>query len=153
MKTLALLPLAALVAGCHIDQLVTDPGGPRPPPGAVLVFRTEPTSATAGQPITPPLQVMVQDSAGQPATSFDGWVAVALGANPDGATLSGTDNVRAADGVATFPDVRVDKAGTGYILTASADGLAADTTRAFDVAPGPATRLTFTVQPSDALAD
>src|SRR6185436_4100205 len=72
--------------------------------------------------------------------------------NPGGATLSGTTPVSAASGVATFFDLSLNKTGTGYTLTASASGLAPVTSTAFDITPGTATQLTFTVQPSNTVA-
>jgi hypothetical protein len=59
--------------------------------------------------------------------------------------------VNAVNGVATFSDLSLDKTGTGYTLTASASGLAGDTSTPFAITPGPATQLLFTVQPSNAL--
>src|SRR5260221_14268116 len=74
-----------------------------------------------------------------------------LGNNPGGATLSGTTSAAAVGGVATF-FVSLNKAGTGYTLTASASGLGTVTSTAFDIIPGTATRLAFTVQPANTVA-
>src|SRR5439155_15903899 len=41
---------------------------------------------------------------------------------------------------------------TGYTLTATASGLSAATSARFDINPGPATHLVFTVQPGNATA-
>lgn len=51
--------------------------------------------------------------------------------------------------MATFDDLTLDEAASGYTLTATATGLASATSDAFDVGPGPAAKLVFTVQPSD----
>jgi len=56
------------------------------------------------------------------------------------------------NGVATFSNLRIDKAGTGYTLAASAGGLTGATSTAFDIAPGAATQLAFTVQPTSTAA-
>src|SRR5207302_1946987 len=64
---------------------------------------------------------------------------------------SGTTPVAAVSGVATF-FVSLKKAGTGYTLTASASGFAPVTSTAFDITPGTATQLAFTVQPSNTVA-
>src|SRR2546430_2145892 len=85
------------------------------------------------------------------ATGFTDAVAIALGSNPGGSALSGTTPVAAVSGVATF-FVSLNKAGTGYTLTASASGLAPATSTAFDIIPGTATQLAFTVQPSTTVA-
>src|SRR5205814_4068939 len=53
--------------------------------------------------------------------------------------------------VATF-SVSLNKAGTGYTLTASGGGLGPATSTAFDIIPGTATQLAFIVQPSNTVA-
>src|SRR5439155_5820692 len=83
---------------------------------------------------------------------FTGNVAMALGANPGGGTLSGTTPVAAVGGVATFTDLIINKTGTGYTLTASASGFTAVISSAFDIIAGTATQLAFTVQPSNTMA-
>jgi hypothetical protein len=75
-------------------------------------------------------------------------VAIAAGAGTAGAALSGTTTVAAVAGVATFADLSIDSAGTGYTLTATSGALIADVSAAFDITAGPATRLAFTVAPS-----
>jgi hypothetical protein len=57
------------------------------------------------------------------------------------------------NGVATFAELRLDKAGSGYTLTAAAPELRPDTSAAFSVMPAPATQLLFTVHPSAAMQD
>jgi len=108
--------------------------------------------------IRPPLQVTAFDSAGNVVTSFTGSVKVAIGDNGgvlgDG-QLTGTADVAAVNGIATFAKLRIDQIGRGYTLTATASPLAADTSDAFDItatpppAPGPATKLAFAVQPTN----
>jgi len=108
--------------------------------------------------IRPPLQVTAFDSAGNVVTSFTGSVKVAIGDNGgvlgDG-QLTGTADVAAVNGIATFANLRIDQIGRGYTLTATASPLAADTSDAFDItatpppAPGPATKLAFAVQPTN----
>src|SRR5207245_3989421 len=83
---------------------------------------------------------------------FTGSVSAALGANPGGGTLSGTTPVAAVGGVATFVDLSINKTGSGYTLTAAASGFAPVTSSAFDITPGTATQLVFTVQPSTTVA-
>ena len=123
-----------------------------PGPAAALAFTVQPANATSGAAITPAVQVAVVDRFGNLLPAARHSVALALGANPAGGTLSGGTTAAAAQGVATFADVRVDKAGSGYTLTASAAGLTAATSTAFDVAAGTATRLAFRAQPTDGTA-
>ncbi|HYU00563.1 MAG TPA: hypothetical protein VEK85_09300, partial [Gemmatimonadales bacterium] len=117
-----------------------------------FVFTAQPTNTTAGAAITPAVRVMALDAQGNPATGFAGNVTVALGSNPSGGTLSGTTTVAAVSGVATFASLSIAKVGTGYTLTAAAAGLTTATSAAFNVTPGIAARLVFTVQPSNTAA-
>src|SRR5438093_105601 len=117
-----------------------------------LVFTVEPSNAAAGSAITPAVHVTAQDAHGNIATAFTGTVTLGLGTNPGGGTLSGTATAAAVNGVATFANVSINKAGTGYTLTAAATGVTGTTSAAFNVTAGGATRPVFTVQPSNAIA-
>src|SRR5712691_8705760 len=155
MKTLSALALVLLVLGCHIDKLLNGGGGKTPPseaPPARVAFSSALSSARAGEPISPPVQVTVQDSAGR-VTLRDTLVTLSLGANPSGDSLRGTKQVRSVNGVATFANLRLDKAASGYTLTAAAPELHPDTSTAFSVMPAPATVLAFTGQPSVTMQD
>src|SRR5712691_6565020 len=155
MKTLSALALVLLVLGCHIDKLLNGGGGKTPPseaPPARVAFSSALSSARAGEPISPPVQVTVQDSAGR-VTLRDTLVTLSLGANPSGDSLRGTKQVRSVNGVATFANLRLDKAASGYTLTAAAPELHPDTSGAFSVMPAPATELAFTVQPNATMQD
>src|SRR5213079_1186453 len=116
-----------------------------------LVFGTQPGTTVANRQITPAVKVRALDALGNVATGFTGAVAIALGSNPGGSTLSGTTPVAAVSGGATF-FVSLNKAGTGYTLAASAGGFAPVTSTPFDIIPGTATQLAFTVQPSNTVA-
>ena len=154
MRTRSLVALFALAAGCHLDKL-TESGGGGPPtqnPPAQLAFASLPATARAGDPITPPVRVVVQDSAGRVST-VDTVITLSLGSNPGGATLSGTTQGHSVNGVATFTDLRLDKAGSSYTLTASSPGIPATTSGTVAVQPGAPTELRFAVQPSAATAD
>lgn len=146
---------AALAAACQVSRLLHPTGsGGDPPPDTIparVAFATQPNSTGIGQPITPPVTVVVTDSAGNQVPGFSGPVTIALGANPTGATLSGANTATAVDGSATFAGLSVNKAGSGYTLTAAASGLAGATSAAFDVMSRPApppTQLAFSVQPA-----
>ncbi len=99
-----------------------------------LAFTVEPNAPVAGQPLT--VQVAVRDTFGNSATGFGGSVAIAIGANPGGGSLSGTTPVTAVSGTATFSDLSLSKSGAGYTLVASGAGLIGDTTAPFTVNPG-----------------
>ena len=146
---------AAVVLGCQVDRLLRGSSSGNGPPvdtvAARVAFSTQPKSATAGQTITPPVTVVVTDSSGNPVPGYSGSVTIALGANATGATLSGANTATAVNGVATFPGLSVDRAGSGYTLTAASSGLSGATSAPFDVSARPAppaTHLAFIAQPS-----
>ena len=114
-----------------------------------LAFTQVPVNATADGDITPAVKVAIQDAEGNPVTSATNAVTIAIGSNPAGGTLSGTMTVAAVNGVATFADLSIDKAGNGYTLTASAGGLTGATSPSFDIVTGAANRLVFLTGPSD----
>src|SRR5947199_184640 len=100
---------------------------------AKLGFTVQPSNAAAGAAITPAVQVAVQDAQGNTVTTATTSSTVAIGTNPGSGTLAGTTTVAAVNGVATLSNLSIDKAGTGYTLTASATGLTGATSSAFDV--------------------
>src|SRR6266545_2324690 len=106
-----------------------------PGPATQLVVTRQPGRARLGVAITPAVQVTIGDALGNAVTTATQSVSVAIGNNPGGATLSGTTTKSPVSGVATFPDLKLDKAGTGYTLAVSATGLAGATSAAFDVSP------------------
>jgi len=99
----------------------------------LLAFRVQPRGVTAGNIMTPAVQVQIQDTLGNVDTSFTASVTIAIGTNPVGGRLSGTTSVAPVNGVALFGDLALDKAGTGYTLTASAPGATGATSASFDV--------------------
>ena len=58
---------------------------------------------------------------------------MSLDRNPGGATLSGTRTVTASGGVATFSNLRIDKAGSGYTLRATSGSLSPAISNQFDI--------------------
>ena len=100
-----------------------------------LAFGTQPSNTTAGGTISPPVTVQIQDAFGNLVTSSTASITLAIGNNPGGGTLSGTTTVTVVAGVATFSNLSIDKAGTGYTLTASSSGLTGATSSAFNITP------------------
>ena len=119
---------------------------------AKLVFTVQPSTAAAGAGIAPAVQVAVQDAQGNTVTTATTSITVAIGTNPASGTLAGTTTVAAVSGVATFSTLSLNRAATGYTLTASATGLTGATSSAFNIGVGAAAKLVFTVQPSNAAA-
>lgn len=103
------------------------------PAGQQLGFGVQPTDAIVGEPFAPAIQVQVRDANGNVVSTASDAVTLALGANPGGATLSGTVTVTAVNGIASFSDLAIDKGGSGYTLTAMAGALPSATSAAFDV--------------------
>ena len=105
-----------------------------------LEFLQGPSSAQAGAAISPEVTVAVEDADGNLETGDNATqVSLAIGTNPGAGTLGGTSSVTVSSGVATFPDLSIDKAGTGYTLVASSSpSYSAATSGAFDITPGAA---------------
>jgi hypothetical protein len=119
-------------------------------PPSKVAFTVQPSNVAAGASITPPVQVSVEDSSGNVVTTATNPVTIAIANNAGpGGVLSGTLTATPVNGVATFSNLSINKAGTGYTLMAGATGLTSATSSAFNVtAPVPA-KLAFTVQPSN----
>jgi len=119
-----------------------------------LAFTVQPGSVIAGATISPAVQVTVRDTLGNTVTASTDSITVAItsGTGTEGAVLGGTRKVAAVSGVATFGTLTVDKAGTGYTLTATAPSRTSATSAAFAVTPGAAAKLGFTVQPRNVVA-
>ncbi|HYK10632.1 MAG TPA: Ig-like domain-containing protein [Gemmatimonadales bacterium] len=115
-----------------------------------FAFTQQPTNAVAGSGITPTVTVAALDTHGNVATSFAGSITLTIAINAGGGALSGTTTVPATNGVASFPGISIDKAGTGYTLTASNTGPTPATSAAFNITPGTATHLVFSQQPTNA---
>src|SRR5207245_2438681 len=93
-----------------------------------------------------------QDGLGNTGTGCSGTVTVALGNNAGGGSLAGTTSVAASAGVATFANLSINRSGTGYTLTGTATGLTTAGSTAFDITPGAAAQVVFTVQPTTTTA-
>ncbi len=128
--------LAILVSGCFGGQgsglvgISGGNGGSNTPP--VLGFFVQPNSANAGQTISPAVEVLARDSLGNIDTAFTGSITIGLASNSTGATLSGTTVVRPVNGIASFNNLAIDKAGT-YTLQASASGAETVTSNTFSI--------------------
>jgi hypothetical protein len=135
-----------------LSSVMSAPFTVTPAGAATLAFSIEPTDAMAGAFISPAVTVNVLDGFGNLATTDTASVLVSLGQNPSGGALSGTTLVAPVNGVATFSDLWLDKAGNGYTLVASRAGLAGISSDPFAILTGPPARIAFTVEPSDATA-
>ena len=110
-----------------------------------MVTQQPPASVTAGTAFG--LTVQADNSSGNLDSSFNGTVTVALQNNPSGGTLGGTLSVTASGGIATFSDLSLTQAASGYTLLVSASGVDSVTTSAITITPAPASQLVITQQP------
>src|SRR5439155_349231 len=118
-----------------------------------LAFGQQPTYTPAGSTINPAVTVQILDANGNLVTGDNSdQVTIGLGANPGGASLSGTLTVTAHNGIATFSNLAVSAPGTGYTLAASSGALTGASSAAFNVMPGTPTHLGFVQQPTNAVA-
>ncbi len=141
-----------IVTATDLSGATSDPFNMLAGAGANLEYSVEPTSATAGQGISPAIVVTLKDALGNVATGFNGQVQLAIDNNAGGGLLSGNTDVAAVAGVATFSDISIDKAGTGYTLSATVSGIAPVLSATFDITPGQASQLVYLTQPSGATA-
>ncbi len=116
-------------------------------PPAKLAFVAQP--ATAASSVTLPIvTVAVQDAAGTTLSAASNSVALAIGANPGGASLSGGAAASPVAGIASFTGLSLNKAGTGYSFTATSTGLTSAVSGAFNIGPAGASSLSFLVAPT-----
>jgi len=116
---------------------------------AQLALATQPTNATAGVAISPAVEVEVQDAFGNLVSAATDAVTIALDINPGGANLQGTLTVNAVAGVATFSDLVIERAASGYTLVASAGALTEAASASFAIDPAAASQLGFITEPTD----
>ena len=100
--------------GATSDRFTVNVGAPR-----YLFFTVQPRTTPLGLPIAPAVKVMVLDAWHNVCTGVTDPVVLSLETCPKGATLSGTLSAVPAAGAATFADLSIDKAFSGYTLRAS----------------------------------
>jgi hypothetical protein len=107
--------------------------GGGPPPATAVAFSAQPPRGVARSALAPAIQVRAVDASGRTVTSETRVVTLALQGGTPGAALGGTTTVAMVGGVASFSDLAVSRAGSGYALVASSAGLSSATSAAFDV--------------------
>ncbi|MBD65172.1 MAG: hypothetical protein CME62_08195 [Halobacteriovoraceae bacterium] len=115
-----------------------------------LAIVQQPSDAQAGSVISPAITVEVLDAIGNRVTTATDNITLSFAndASSGSATLGGTVTVAAINGLATFNDITIDKAASGYTLNATASGLTSSTTTSFNITPGAKATLAFTQEPS-----
>jgi hypothetical protein len=120
-----------------------------------LAFTTSPSSSTGGAAFGTQPVVTLEDAGGNTVTGTAQNVTLAIqnNAGPGGA-LSGTTMVAVSTGTgqAIFSGLSINKAGTGYTLTATGNTVSTTAgvvvSSAFNITTGTATQLAFTTEPS-----
>jgi alpha-tubulin suppressor-like RCC1 family protein len=123
--------------------------GASPTTPTQVVFTVQPTTSTAGEALSPAIEVELRDAAGLLVTSARNSVTLAFAANPGAGTLAGTKTVTAVNGIASFSGLWIDKAAAGYTIQATSGSLTNDTSDPFAINPGTPTRLAFGTQPGN----
>ena len=97
-----------------------------------VMFGVQPSNTAHGSNITPAVTVLIEDAGYNVVTSSTATVAIAIGTNPGGGTLSGTVSLNAVAGVATFSTLNINNAGVGYTIGASSFGLNSANSNSFN---------------------
>lgn len=100
-----------------------------------LVFTQQPASTQATAAMASAVIVEALDGVGQIDTTYSDVIALSFSSNPDGAALGGNTSVSAINGVATFSNLTVDKADTGYTLLATSGALTSAVSAKFTITP------------------
>ena len=116
-------------------------------PATRLAFTQQPGASTAGQTVTPLVQVALQDDLLTTVVGASNPVTVALAANPGGATLAGATTVNPVNGIASFTTLSLNRVGTGYTLLVTSPGLSPSISNPFNVTAGSANELIFSTAP------
>ena len=103
----------------------------QPLPPTHLVFGSQPAITTTAGATLPPVTVLVEDKTSHVVTTDGSLVSLTL-AGTAGGVLNGTTAVQAVNGVATFSDLSMTKAGT-YTLTSSDGALRPARSRSFKI--------------------
>ena len=123
------------------------------PSASHLVFTQEPGTTTAGQAISPGVQVTIENADDDVISTDDSAVTLTIASGPGSFTGSSTLTVDAVNGVATFDNLVLDTAG-GYKLAAadSTDGLSGTDSNSFTVDPASAEKIVVATNPSNTTA-
>lgn len=113
----------SLVGNAAVRSPITRVFTTVPAAPAALTFLAEPTASIAGSPIAPPVRVAILDALGNTITGSNAPISLDLAVAPAGTQLLGTASIPAAAGIATYPDIRIDRASASIRLRASSPGI------------------------------
>src|SRR5439155_24213422 len=121
---------------------------------ATLAFSIQPSNSVAGNALSPAVQVEIRDAQGNVVTTARDAVQIGIATNAGpGGTLTGTKEINAINGIASFSGLWIDKAGLGYTLGATSGSLTNSTSSTFNIVPGAKAKLVFTGQASNVAAN
>jgi len=131
----------ALLATLALTSCEGRPGGltgitPLNLPAIKLAMLSQPSDEAVGSPITPVIQVAVQNGSNQTVTTTTASISVVItpATNTTNAVLTGTTIANpTSSGIAVFSDLRISQPGTGYTLTFSAPGLTSVVSAPFNI--------------------
>ncbi|MBK7349337.1 MAG: hypothetical protein IPI92_05685 [Gemmatimonadetes bacterium] len=107
----------------------------------------------AGQPFPVPVRVAVIDILGDTARTYAGPVTLAFQVNPGRDSLRGTRTRLSVGGLATFDDLFLVRADSGYMLQATAPGVAPGYSPLFTIRGATPVRLGFVMPPESGPAN
>lgn len=107
------------------------------PPATKIAFVVQPSGEAANAFIIPVVEVHVRNNDNQTVQNANVAITLSIvpGTGATGAQLLGAAPVAAVNGVAVFPNLRIDLAGTGYQLLATAAGFQSVASATFDITP------------------
>lgn len=151
VPTVVLVALSIVMAACSSAPAPT----PQPSsPAAKLVFTTQPGTVVAGATFGTEPVVAVEDAGGNIVTGYMGLVVLTItkGTGASESRLFGGTAKGLVNGVVSFRDIFIDKAASGYTLSATSGNLSPAVSAPFSVVPGPAKMVSFTRQPQGVAA-
>jgi alpha-tubulin suppressor-like RCC1 family protein len=142
LRPVALLLVVVTSTRCRDAQ------GPAPEPRvARIAFDTVPEKVAAGAAFSPRVVVALLDSAGHVVLNATDRVSLSLVAHDSAHPLLGTTSVNPWLGRARFADLRVERAGTGYVLVAASSGNFLARSDSFTVYAAPRAGIRFVAVP------
>ena len=111
----------------------------------LMISNQAPASVAAGDPFG--ITVEVTDPYGNVVPSYNGPVTIGLSSNPVNGILGGPLTLAATFGTASFSNLTILAAASGYAIEATSGNLTAATSNAIDVTPAAPTKLEVLVQP------
>ncbi len=112
----------------------------------------QPSDAIAGETIAPAVTVKLVDADGAVVSGAANPVTIGIANNPAGGTLSGSLLAAPSSGIGAFDDLSIERAASGYTLTASSPGLSGAESDPFAIVPAAPQGLAVAQQPSSIAA-